>query len=307
MNEPIIENRDLKVNAQSNSVTIQRGKHDKEHPYVMIAKAMLRDKTISPKAKGVLSYLLTLPSDWVTHPRQLAEALGVGKDQIYSALTELLVAGYAIRRETKREKGKFGFVVYEFFEEKLTEAEIKEKNTVSGNPDPDFPDPEKPTLLNNYSTENTPYGKKTSLKVPEEPLSEENSKLAAQPKKIEKIKKDFPEEVIYVANEIVKSLIKFKADYAVSKNIYPLLTETDFLLRLDKRNPQKIIDVFNWALSDSFWSDKMFKPNPAKYLRQKFDQLEMKMLSKPSAEKRIDRRIRDEKGQVIDEFKDLMF
>ena len=85
---------------------------------------------------------------------------------------------------------------------------------------------------------------------------------------------------------MINSLTRTKPDYVPPKNLSAMLTEVDFLLRLDKREPQKAMDVFNWALSDSFWADKMFKPNPAKYLREKFDQLEMKMNAKPDTPKR---------------------
>lgn len=96
-------------------VTIKRAPHDKEHPYVMISNAMFRDKSISPKAKGVLGYLLGLPSNWITHPLKLAEDLAVGRDYILSALKELIDSGYC-RYTQKREAGKFMEGYYEFSE-----------------------------------------------------------------------------------------------------------------------------------------------------------------------------------------------
>ncbi len=90
-------------------------------------------------------------------------------------------------------------------------------------------------------------------------------------------------------DKMIKILTQHKPNYAAPRNLAAFLTHLDFLLRLDKRNPQLVLDVFAWAVADHFWADKMFKPNPAKYLREKFDQLEMKMNSKPPESQR-DRR-----------------
>jgi len=135
-------------------ITIQRGKHDKEHPYVMISKKMLRDKDLKPNAKGVLCYLLSLPDNFQVHPRQVAQSMGIGKDQIYTILKELLKLGYAFKRQIIDKNGCFRNVIYEFYEERLPEEErFKENITVSGNPDTVNPDTETQTLKNTYSKE----------------------------------------------------------------------------------------------------------------------------------------------------------
>lgn len=309
MNELNIHNQTLPVN-ESTGITIQRGKHDKENPYVLISRKMLRDTSISPKAKGVLCYLLSLPDNWKAHPRHVAMALGVGKEQIYNILKELLNAGYATRTESKGEKGQFGFVLYEFYEDKLESPQIdKEKTTVSGNPDTDISDPGKRALRykehkNKLSKEET-----TSLKVPSEPEAAKAAEMENKPPpKAKREKSDFSPKVREVANQLINSLSRIKPDYVPPKNLTALLTEVDFILRLDKRDPVKLMDVFNWALSDSFWADKMFKPNPAKYLREKFDQLEMKMNAKPPVNpNQTDRRLREKDGSVSDAYKDSMF
>lgn len=121
-------------------------------------------------------------------------------------------------------------------------------------------------------------------------------------------KSDFPPKVRELGNQMINSLTRIKADYVPPKNLTAFLTEVDFILRLDKRDPVKVLDVFNWALADSFWADKMFKPNPAKYLREKFDQLEMKMNAKPAAKpNEVDRRYRDKDGNTVDDWKDRLF
>jgi hypothetical protein len=119
--------------------------------------------------------------------------------------------------------------------------------------------------------------------VPAKAGEMELDKSSSKPKRE---KPDFPPKVRDLANQMVNSLIRTKPDYVPPKNLSALLTEIDFILRLDGRDAIKVMDVFNWALADSFWADKMFKPNPAKYLREKFDQLEMKMNAKPEKKDR---------------------
>lgn len=119
--------------SQKNQPNIVRGKHNKEHPYVMISKSMLKDKSISPQSKGVLCYLLSLPDDWKTNPRQVAEAMGVGEERIYTALRELIKENYCLYSRNRNESGQWGPSRYEFFEERLPRR---------GFPDGDCPDGE---------------------------------------------------------------------------------------------------------------------------------------------------------------------
>jgi phage replication O-like protein O len=95
----------------------------------------------------------------------------------------------------------------------------------------------------------------------------------------------FP-EVLEVTDKIIQTLKDSEPDYSPPKNLDQIRSQVDFMLRLDKREPQKILDILAWALSDSFWRDKMFKPNPAKYLREKFLQLKNKMEALPEKKDR---------------------
>ena len=104
--------------SESNQATITRAKHDKQNPYVLISREMLQDKSISPKAKGILCYLLALPDDWQIYHSQLQSSLNVGEDYINSAMAELLKAGYANRTRQKL-NGKFQSYHYEISESKI--------------------------------------------------------------------------------------------------------------------------------------------------------------------------------------------
>ena len=94
----------------------------------------------------------------------------------------------------------------------------------------------------------------------------------------------FSQTVFDLGYSIISILKKTKADYAGlknSKSLQNFYSEIDRMLRIDKRTPEKILQIFEWALGDSFWSPYFFKPNPAKYLREKFDIIDKQSDKKP--------------------------
>ena len=76
--------------------------------YTVMSNYHLRDKTISFKAKGLLSLMLSLPEDWDYTLAGLARISLEGKDAIRAAVVELEKAGYVHRRQTTDKAGKFG-------------------------------------------------------------------------------------------------------------------------------------------------------------------------------------------------------
>lgn len=133
----------------------------------------------------------------------------------------------------------------------------------------------------------------SSLKVPdaneinlmEAKASEDELIKLSKPKRT-RTPSEFSPIVKQVADNMINALILHKPNYVPPRILAGFLTHVDYLLRLDKRDPSLAMDVFSWALSDSFWADKMYKPNPAEYLRKQFDQLEMKMKAKPAPKER---------------------
>lgn len=76
--------------------------------YTVMSNYHLRDKTISFKAKGLLSLMLSLPENWDYTLAGLARISLEGKDAIRAAVVELEKAGYVQRRQTTDKAGKFG-------------------------------------------------------------------------------------------------------------------------------------------------------------------------------------------------------
>lgn len=66
--------------------------HDAD--FTMIANSLLNDARVSFKAKGVLCFLLSKPTEWRTSRRHLMHVGRDGQASIASALQELAAAGY---------------------------------------------------------------------------------------------------------------------------------------------------------------------------------------------------------------------
>ena len=89
--------------------------------YTVMSNYHLRDKSLSLKAKGLLSQMLSLPEDWDYTLSGLAVINRESKDAIRSAVNELEKAGYIKRRQTTDAGGKFSANEYVIYERPVTE------------------------------------------------------------------------------------------------------------------------------------------------------------------------------------------
>lgn len=113
--------------------------------FTVVPNEFLHSTGLSFKAKGLLSYLLSLPSDWEVHISHLATASKDGHDSVSSGMSELLEANYVFRRpRCGSEPGGWEYFV---FDAPQTEC-----------PFGDSPNRENPT------TENPESGKSASTK-----------------------------------------------------------------------------------------------------------------------------------------------
>lgn len=96
-------------------MTVFRVEKCKDKPFVMVDKTVLKETTISWKAKGILVYLLSLPDDWKIYESELSTHSCDGIKSTRSGIKELIKAGYIVRQK-KRTKGRFmgyEYIVYE--------------------------------------------------------------------------------------------------------------------------------------------------------------------------------------------------
>lgn len=103
--------------------------------YMIVDPYFLSDARLSWKAKGMLAYLLSKPSNWRVYVSDLVKRSRDGKDAVYSALKELEKSGYVERTRARDEQSQritgVETVVYE-------RPIVTEEPTVF--PQPSFPD-----------------------------------------------------------------------------------------------------------------------------------------------------------------------
>ena len=89
---------------------------EKNANYTTMCNYHLRDQTLSLKAKGLLSMLLSLPDTWHYSVRGLAAISLEGVDGILTALKELETHGYLERHQFRQPNGRLGQTEYVIFE-----------------------------------------------------------------------------------------------------------------------------------------------------------------------------------------------
>lgn len=138
---------------------------ERNKDYTVMSNYHLKDKSISLKAKGLLSQMLSLPESWNYTLRGLVTINKEKLEAIRTAVNELEQAGYITRTQGQLDNGKMTNIVYNVYEIPCSCKPCTEKpNTVS--PITEKPNSAKPV------TEN-----KTVLNIKEINTEKENTKL----------------------------------------------------------------------------------------------------------------------------------
>jgi hypothetical protein len=109
----------------------------KERSYTVVDNTFIRDERLSWKAKGLMTYLLSLPEDWKIYMKEIVNHSSDGEAGLRSAIKELTKYGYIKFERKRNKKGVFMQGIYKIIENPHLE-----------NPNVDNPDLENRTLLN---------------------------------------------------------------------------------------------------------------------------------------------------------------
>ena len=88
----------------------------KESNYTRVSNHYLRDNSLSFKAKGLLTLMLSLPEDWDYTIAGLAQFTADGRVSIANTIRELEERGYICRSQTRGENGAFAQNEYWIYE-----------------------------------------------------------------------------------------------------------------------------------------------------------------------------------------------
>ena len=120
---------------------------EKTRDYTVMSNHHLRDMSLSLKAKGLLSLMLSLPENWDYTMKGLARICKDGIDSISGGIRELEAHGYLIRERVRNENGQLGSIEYTILEQPKQPAPIQGK-PIRENPTLDTPVQEEPAQLN---------------------------------------------------------------------------------------------------------------------------------------------------------------
>ena len=105
---------------------------EKTKDFTVISNYHLKDKSLSLKAIGLMSKMLSLPDDWDYSINGLVAICKENETAIKGALKELETSGYLIRQRMQNEKGQFEYEYYLY--EKPLEEKPQAENPSTDNP-----------------------------------------------------------------------------------------------------------------------------------------------------------------------------
>lgn len=100
---------------------------EKNKDYTTLSNYHFKDKVLSLKAIGLLSFMLSLPDNWDFSIEGLDKVLKDGRTSIASALNELEEFGFLVRNQLRNENGSFGGIEYIVYEQPKDNEPIAEK------------------------------------------------------------------------------------------------------------------------------------------------------------------------------------
>ena len=145
---------------------------EKTKNYTVMANHHLRDKSLSLKAKGLLSLMLSLPEDWDYTTKGLAQICRDGVDSIRSAVQELEQRGYVVRQRIRNGKGQLGEMEYTIFERPQDTPEP---------PGPDKPELKRSDWKKSYLEHSVPKGPEPETPVQVDSQPEQASPVRERP------------------------------------------------------------------------------------------------------------------------------
>ena len=133
---------------------------EKTRDYTVMSNHHLRDMSLSLKAKGLLSLMLSLPENWDYTMKGLSRICKDGIDSISGGIRELEEHGYLIRERVRGANGQLGSIEYTILEQPKEPTPAQEKpireNPVQANPTLVTPVQEEPAQLNKEESSNDP-------------------------------------------------------------------------------------------------------------------------------------------------------
>lgn len=132
-----------------------RIKKDYSKGFTTMNNTIVRDDSLSWKARGIFAYLWSMPDDWNFYETEVAKHATDGRQSLRTGLEELEKNGYLERTRSRDKLGKFGAPVWVLHDEPATTHSPMSDYPTLDKPTSDYPTSGNRTLLNKYLTKET--------------------------------------------------------------------------------------------------------------------------------------------------------
>jgi len=215
--------------------SIFRIQKDRDNPYVMVNKQLLNNAELSWKAKGLLTYLLSLPDNWQIYEDEIVKHAKDGKDSLKSAIKELIANGYIERERIRNSSGQlkgYSYCVYEIHNQS---GKSNDGKTIKG----------KSATNNTNSTNNNVSNNKINMGIAsnDDNSSVRGKALSFSEYKLKYVVGDFEEESIDYYLKLFKQYKKKDHPKLTSKK-WSYIIETWFYLWDSQRNTSVDNDIY---------------------------------------------------------------
>lgn len=238
---------------------------NKTKDYTVMSNHHLHDDRLSFGAKGLLSFMLSLPDDWDYTLSGLAKISKEGIDAIRTMVRELENCGYIVRQRDRDEKGRLGgsgWCVYEKPIGQLNDLPAQDR-PAQEEPTLENPTLGEPTQINtNILNTNIPSMSRNVKRVEREDTKKKKSKKEKSDELLESLLPKY--ELSPVVKEKVRKWIKYKSE----RNEHYKETGLDTLLgRIENRclryGDKAVCEIMDDSMS-SGWSGIIFDRLEAK-------------------------------------------
>ena len=239
----------------------------KTENYTVMSNHHLRNKDLSLKAKGLMSYMLSCSNGTMFSIRQLMEASKDGEASVCTALNELKEHKYLKHYAQKDDKGRISEWKYDLYElpydVEMNGIQNGQENTC---PELDFPDMENPDKVNtnyNVNTIKKENKKKETDEISCDPNLERAKEIAKKEMESMKSEEDSFEHVWNLYNKKEGKQQARKAWMKLSNKDKEAVKQklSDWLSNYISRHGKQYQPMFSTFLNQRRWEDEINENN----------------------------------------------
>lgn len=209
---------------------------EKTKGYTVMSNHHLHNRNLSFKAKGLLSFMLSLPENWNYTERGLSQFAKDGRDSIRAALSELEQEGYLERRQSRNLDGTLAEMEYIIYEQPQSKLELPQEGLIentkmkaientdfspwSENPSSVKPFTENPTILNTNIQSNNKQNTVSVVNLSVKEVREELMEQIGYDDLITTSDKDLVDNILQVTLEM-RMLAETMETVRVGQEFYP--------------------------------------------------------------------------------------